>query len=562
MKYKNILIFLSINLLAITALLTFRTPTNKSSAQPCNLLTINDYIRVGISNKENRLEYNEASVSASSNLEIINKNDGAVIASGGNNDIFNINMIDNKFNINKDDKVISKDVIGPLEIRSLDSGLIQVVNITRKGRPALYKGEIEIDKAPTKNNLLSVVNILPVEEYLKGVVPNELPTSFGLEALKAQAVAARNYAIRPRIKFYKQFDICDTVDCQVYFGANTEEKISNQAIEDTKGLLALYNDEVILALYSSTAGGYTENYENAFSDPATDAFPAKPIPYLKGKPDICGIPSLETEENTRQFYSSIPQAFDVNSGFYRWHKTWTREELESILNKNLDKYRFSELITPKFEKDTNIGTLKDIQVMQRGVSGKAMAIKVTTSNGEWLIKKELLIRRIFMNAGKILPSANVIFDKTYDENGNITFINAFGGGLGHGVGMSQYGAGYMAKNGYTFDQILQHYYDGVSIGTAPIMLNSQNTSVTQKFASPNCRADLIIYNNDRLNNIVININSNNIVLPLNKKEGELKFDLSQYIKSGTNEIVYSLPNNEKDKSVKAWIEVFSIQNIK
>jgi stage II sporulation protein D len=78
------------------------------------------------------------------------------------------------------------------------------------------------------------VNVLPLEDYLKGVVPNELPVRFGLEALKAQAVAARNYTIRPRTRVYHNFDVCDSVQCQVYFGANTEHPLSNKAIEETK----------------------------------------------------------------------------------------------------------------------------------------------------------------------------------------------------------------------------------------------------------------------------------------------------------------------------------------
>lgn len=106
--------------------------------------------------------------------------------------------------------------------------------------------------------------MIEVEEYLKGVVPNEMPVSFGLEALKAQSVAARNYVLSPRTKASTNYDVVDSVASQVYFGANTERPLSNQAVAETEGIVALYNWDMIVAQYSSTAGGYTESYSNAF----------------------------------------------------------------------------------------------------------------------------------------------------------------------------------------------------------------------------------------------------------------------------------------------------------
>ena len=107
--------------------------------------------------------------------------------------------------------------------------------------------------------------MIEVEEYLKGVVPNEMPTSFGLEALKAQAVAARNYVLSPRVKASSNYDVVDSVASQVYYGANTEKALSNQAVKETEGLVAIYDWNLILAQYSSTAGGYTESFSNTFS---------------------------------------------------------------------------------------------------------------------------------------------------------------------------------------------------------------------------------------------------------------------------------------------------------
>lgn len=96
-----------------------------------------------------------------------------------------------------------------------------------------------------------------------------MPVSFGLEALKAQSVAARNYVLSPRVKANSNYDVVDSVASQVYFGANTERDLSNKAVDETAGIVATYDWDLILAQYSSTAGGYTESYSNAFSDPYT-----------------------------------------------------------------------------------------------------------------------------------------------------------------------------------------------------------------------------------------------------------------------------------------------------
>jgi stage II sporulation protein D len=135
-----------------------------------------------------------------------------------------------------------------------------------------YRGAIEI--FGNARNTLTVVNELPLEEYLLGVVPNELsPASFGLiEALKAQAVAARTYIVRNMGQYNKEgYDICATDACQVYFGAGTEDPLATRAVNETAGIVATYDGKPINALYSSTCGGRTENSENIFDEK---------IPYL------------------------------------------------------------------------------------------------------------------------------------------------------------------------------------------------------------------------------------------------------------------------------------------
>ncbi len=123
-----------------------------------------------------------------------------------------------------------------------------------------------------------------------------MPVSFGLEALKAQSIAARNYVLSPRVKANPNYDVVDSVASQVYFGANTERDLSNRAVDETAGIVATYDWDLILAQYSSTAGGYSESYQNAFSDPYTKKFPATPKPYLKAKPDREEFEPLYSDE--------------------------------------------------------------------------------------------------------------------------------------------------------------------------------------------------------------------------------------------------------------------------
>ena len=419
-------------------------------------------------------------------------------------------------------------------------GVLGVKDLTRKGKPALYHGAFEVIQKDDRKGFY-LVNLVETQEYLKGVVPNEMPVRFGLEALKAQAVAARNYVLTPRTQAYKEFNVVDSVASQVYYGVNTEADLATRAVMETDGIVALYNNEPILALYSSTAGGYTESYSHAFSDPLTKMFPSINKPYLTAVPDKSEFKSLEDENDAKKFYESKVPSFDIESPYYRWRKQWAVGELENVLKTTMIAQSKTGFIHPAFKQGDDLGKIKDIKVMKRGASGKAVEIELMTTKGCYRIAKELVIRRVFQKDGMSLPSANIVFEKNLDNYGNVTDITIFGGGFGHGVGMSQYGAGYMAtKLNQPYYNILRHYYTGINLGTMPKTICGEE--VKETFWAPIGRAQLVITNSTAAK-IAVKINGRTLEFPVTKTifQKDYRIDISRYIEDGENTIVYYPP---------------------
>lgn len=431
-------------------------------------------------------------------------------------------------------------------------GVLGVKGLLRKGKPALYHGAFEF----VMNDKLTgfyLVNLIETQEYLKGVVPNEMPVAFGLEALKAQAVAARNYVLTPRTQAYKEFNVVDSVASQVYFGANTESDLATRAVMETDGIVALYNHEPILALYSSTAGGYTESYSNAFSDPQTKIFPAPNKHYLSAVPDKSDFETLETEEKAKEFYSSKVPSFDIESPYYRWTKEWNIAELESVLPKTLAAQSKTGFVSPAFKNGDALGKIKDIKVMKRGASGKAIEVEIMTTRGCYRVSKELVIRRVFQKNGVSLPSANVVFEVKSDNYGNVVSVTAFGGGFGHGVGMSQFGAGYMAtKLNQPYYNILRHYYTDINLGTYPVTVCGEE--VKQTFWAPIGRAQIVVTDTNA-GRLAVMINGKEHEFPIAKTvfQREYKIDISRFIEDGENTIVFYPPT--LGRSVTLYVEL-------
>ena len=431
-------------------------------------------------------------------------------------------------------------------------GVLGVKDLTRKGKPALYHGAFEVIQKDDRKGFY-LVNLVETQEYLKGVVPNEMPVRFGLEALKAQAVAARNYVLTPRTQAYKEFNVVDSVASQVYYGVNTEADLATRAVMETDGIVALYNNEPILALYSSTAGGYTESYSHAFSDPLTKMFPSINKPYLTAVPDKSEFKSLEDENDAKKFYESKVPSFDIESPYYRWRKQWAVGELENVLKTTMIAQSKTGFIHPSFKQGDDLGKIKDIKVMKRGASGKAVEVELMTTKGCYRIAKELVIRRVFQKDGVSLPSANIVFEKKLDNYGNVTDITIFGGGFGHGVGMSQYGAGYMAtKLNQPYYNILRHYYTGINLGTMPKTICGEE--VKETFWAPIGRAQLVITNSTAAK-IAVKINGRTLEFPVTKTifQKDYRIDISRYIEDGENTIVYYPPT--LGRAVTLYVEL-------
>lgn len=285
---------------------------------------------------------------------------------------------------------------------------------------------------------LALVNAVPLEELLRGLVPSEIPAKAHPEALKAQAVTARGEVLA-KIGVRHLTDpylFCSEQHCQVYSGIGGETAATDAAIKATAGM-ALFEPNggpLVDTVYSAICGGYTESNENVWAGPVN--------PALRGVPDVIGdasgIPKGGlTSANLPAFLkSNAPFACRMTSfsspSKFRWTKKLSSQEVDELL------------------KSLEVGHVLAMQVSQRGVSGRAIALTVSGDAGASEIRGELNIRRAFKN----LPSAMFVL-----TGGPKEWIFT-GGGWGHGVGMCQIGAIGRAEHGQSFREILAHYFQG------------------------------------------------------------------------------------------------------
>lgn len=300
-----------------------------------------------------------------------------------------------------------------------------------------------------------VINDIYLEDYLKKVVPSEMPSSYEKEALKAQAVCARTYAyMQIQSNTYSQYgaQVDDSTNFQVYNNVETDERTA-AAVQETYGKLLLYEGKPIEAYYFSTSCGTTTNSSVWGSDP-------EKTPYLKSKALQPGGKRLDLESN--QAFSAFIKnqdiaAYDSSFSFYRWNVTTNT----SILTENIG----------------GVGTVESISITERLPGGVAQTLLVKGSEGEKTIHGQNAIRSA-LGDGRLtikrkdgntsegwssLPSGFLaIEDAGVNENGVRSF-KIYGGGYGHGVGMSQNGAQGMAKSGIGYEEILKFFYDGTEV---------------------------------------------------------------------------------------------------
>ncbi len=300
-----------------------------------------------------------------------------------------------------------------------------------------YRGGIII--IPGRGISFSVVNFCPVEEYLRGVVPLEIGkrSDEDLEAIKAQAVAARTYTYKKMIERQQQpFDLLATVEDQVYGGVTTEYPLSDRAIKMTEDMVAVYGDSLIYAYYHSTCGGMTANI--------TDVWQKPPQPYLRSIRDV---------DKSGKAYCAI-------SRYFIWRETWNTATLSSIAK------RYSSAAFPA--KPAFRGAITGITVLGTFPCGRISACRINTSEGEFIYsgdKIRFLLRRN-EPGHPILRSA--CFTVAHCDKKKVTLS---GQGYGHGVGMCQMGAIGRARAGQTYIQILKAYYSGINI--VPVVIDQK-----------------------------------------------------------------------------------------
>jgi SpoIID/LytB domain protein len=362
---------------------------------------------------------------------------------------------------------------------------ISVKSISRsRGVPA-YPGRMEVSVI---GNLLLLVNDVKIEDYLKYVVPSEMPTSFGLTALKAQAVAARTFALND-LKATKYiadgYHVDDSVSTQVYNNANAAV-LSNQAIAETKGIVAMYQGNLISANFCSTSGGATSNSKEVWFE-GTNA--VENTDYLQSKiyaKDAFGqdiIFDTQSESSMLSFFKLIRfDSYDGDSPYHRWKVTLTLSDLKNRLQTTLrDRYKAipSQILTlvngdyVSQAIPSDIGTIVDIRAKKRSESGLIIALEIVTSANTFNVYGEYNIRTLFKSLTVNLSTA----DGTTSSRTNFGFMPSayfatektgssivfYGGGYGHGAGMSQYGAKGMADRGYSYEEILKYYYTGINL---------------------------------------------------------------------------------------------------
>jgi stage II sporulation protein D len=371
----------------------------------------------------------------------------------------------------------------------IKSGRVEILGLKRNwpdGENPKYRGVIEIGKA---DGYLTLTNEVGLEEYLYSVVPSEMPPSHGVEAAKVQAVTARSYAYN---QFYSNryhnfgANVDDSVNSQVYNNI-PENEISVQAVNETAGMCLTYSGQVVSANFFSTSAGVTANSGDVWANTANRKFPAHTQEYLKSVKQYEGedFGDLSVEENAAKFFKAQNvDGFDKNYAWFRWEAAMTAEEISQSVNSQIaGRYSANPYLIKTLQENgiylsrpvSGVGSVKNIEVLKRGAGGNIMEMKISGTEAtvkiltEYNIRMLLAPKTIKRHNGSavedfgLLPSAFLTADTTCNENGDLISVTFYGGGYGHGVGMSQNGVKGMIDMGYSLNEILAHYYSGCKV---------------------------------------------------------------------------------------------------
>ena len=348
-----------------------------------------------------------------------------------------------------------------------------------------------------ESDKICAINELPVERYLESVISSEMSATSSLELLKAHAVISRSWLLAQMkkrrevaesgnnffsfvkkddrlIRWYDRedhtiFDVCADDHCQRYQGITKETSPHvAEAIRQTKGQILMDGDDICDARFSKCCGGVTEEFQYCWEDTPKNYLSSVRdiIQGVKsvGSADQAPLPSLQDEAAAEAWIRSNPPAFcnttdkkilsqvlndydQETADFYRWKVTLTQEKLKQLLDEKLKM---------------NFGDILDLQAEERGKSGRISKLRIVGTEKTFVIGKELEIRRALSDT-HLYSSAFVVDRCDIDEKGVPQRFDIIGSGWGHGVGLCQIGAAVMGEEGFDYDAILLHYYQGAEI---------------------------------------------------------------------------------------------------
>lgn len=352
-----------------------------------------------------------------------------------------------------------------------------ILSINRScGNPS-YSGRLQIMRS---KDALFLINILPTETYLKGVVPSEMPASYHLEALKAQAVCARSYALsavkNPKYDFA---DLNDSTSCQVYMNQGTDTQ-TDLAVDATAGEVLSSRQKIVTAKYFSSSCGSLSSSDDIWGYPDTASQDTHMTERLETEPP--GIPALSSEEAFRNFIFQPAENTYLESSdpWFRWQTELSMAHIRSNIAESFAKRMSAD--PKRFTVLSSDGTIdpddiSQIKIVKRAESGVLQKIKLTGRNQELTVSGEYNIRCLLVpssdtavilqdkstrNGMSLLPSGYFFLEEINDGE-QITGYKIYGGGFGHGAGLSQNGADTLAEKGYDYREILTYFFEGINI---------------------------------------------------------------------------------------------------